>query len=202
MQGPLIDSAIFEEVRELHSDPARGYHAWSHPLALFKQWETVKDRLHDPLAVYCAILFHDVIYEPRAKDNERRSADFAEQRLKEQVPDETLRRTLDLIIATETHTIPEHVTGAEREDVSIFLDMDLSILGAPEDVFDGYEAGVRKEYSEIPEPLFREGRAKILEGFLARERLYFSDWGFASFEAKARENLARSINQLRNVTPP
>jgi predicted metal-dependent HD superfamily phosphohydrolase len=78
-----------------------------------------------------------------------------------------------------------------------FLDMDLSILGATAADFDAYEAGVRHEYREIPEALFRAGRAAILEGFLARERLYFSDWGRARFEAAARDNLKRSIARLR-----
>jgi predicted metal-dependent HD superfamily phosphohydrolase len=79
----------------------------------------------------------------------------------------------------------------------MFLDMDLSILGAPQADFDAYEAGVRHEYREVPDTAFRAGRATILEGFLARDTLYFSDWGRARFEAAARENLKRSVAALR-----
>ena len=85
--------------------------------------------------------------------------------------------------------------------MSIFLDMDLSILGASAEAFDAYEAGVRHEYRDVPEAAFRSGRAAILEGFLARDRLYLSDWGWARFEARARENLRRSIQNLRQTRP-
>ena len=80
----------------------------------------------------------------------------------------------------------------------MFLDMDLSILGASPEAFDAYEAGVRHEYREVPEEAFRNGRAAILEGFLARDFLYFSDWGRAQFERAARTNLKASIVKLRN----
>lgn len=33
---------------------------------------------------------------------------------------------------------------------------------------------------------------------LARDRLYISEWGHETFEAKARVNLARSLNTLRS----
>jgi predicted metal-dependent HD superfamily phosphohydrolase len=72
----------------------------------------------------------------------------------------------------------------------------LSILGASDAIFDAYETGVRHEYKEIPIDLFSTGRAAILQGFLARDRLYLSDWGYQRFEAKARANLARSIAAL------
>ena len=81
--------------------------------------------------------------------------------------------------------------------MAVFLDMDLSILGAAPEMFDAYEAGVRYEYREVPDKAFRNGRAAILEGFLARDFLYFSDWGRAQFEQAARTNLKASIVKLR-----
>ena len=193
----MVSEALMDEIRGLHAGPDRGYHGWSHPLALLKLHAEVEDKLNDAEAVRCAILLHDAIYEPRRKDNESRSAALAAEMLKGVVPEPTLGRTLRLIEATAHHEIPAHLPADEVADMAMFLDMDLSILGAPAEMFDAYEDGVRHEYREIPEPLFRNGRARILEGFLARERLYLSDWGHARFEARARENLARSIGQLR-----
>lgn len=194
----MLDDALIAGLRELHSGPDRGYHAWSHPVALLDLFETVRDRLNDPLAVYCAIVLHDAIYEPRARDNEARSAALAARLLDGVVPPRTLARTIRLIEATARHAIPDDLPPDEAADMAMFLDMDLSILAASPEAFDAYEAGVRHEYREVPEAAFRAGRAAILEGFLAREALYLSPWGREAFEARARVNLARSIATLRD----
>ena len=193
----MVSEALMYEIRGLHAGPDRGYHGWSHPLALLKLHAEVEDKLNDAEAVRCAILLHDAIYEPRRKDNESRSAALAAEMLKGVVPEPTLGRTLRLIEATAHHEIPAHLPADEVADMAMFLDMDLSILGAAPAVFDAYEAGVRHEYREVPEEAFRSGRAAILEGFLAREALYFSDWGRERFEVAARENLARSVTTLQ-----
>lgn len=193
----MLDEALISKIAALHSGPDRGYHSWSHPLALLRLFDETRAVLTDPLAVYCAIVLHDVIYEPRRSDNEARSAVLAQTMLKGVVPDDSLGRAIRLIEATARHAIPTDLPAAEVGDMAQFLDMDLSILAAPADMFDAYEAGVRHEYREVPEEAFRQGRAAILEGFLAREALYMSDWGQTRFEAKARENLKRSIAQLR-----
>jgi predicted metal-dependent HD superfamily phosphohydrolase len=155
--------------------------------------------LHDPFAVECAILFHDAIYEPTRTDNEQRSVALAKKMLAGVVPDDVLRRTVRLIEATQRHLVPDDLTAEETEDCRIFLDMDLSILGGDAVAFDRYEAGVRHEYRHVPETLFRQGRAAVLERFLARDPLYLSAWGRARFEAKGRENLRRSLRALREA---
>lgn len=193
----MLDDALITRIRNLHSSPDRGYHAWSHPLALLDLFEAVRSRLNDPLAVYCAIILHDAVYEPRARDNEARSAALAARLLKDVVSPETLARALRLIEATARHAIPPDLPPDEAADMAIFLDMDLSILAAEPEAFEAYEAGVRHEYREVAEEAFRAGRSAILEGFLARDALYLSPWGKAAFEAPARVNLARSIANLR-----
>jgi len=193
----MLSEAVVDEIRGLHVGPDRGYHGWSHPLALLTLHAEVEPLLHDPEAVRCAILLHDAIYEPRRADNESRSAALAARMLEGLVPDDTRARTIRLIEATARHAIPAGLSGDEAADMALFLDMDLSILGASPSDFDAYEAGVRHEYREIPEAAFRDGRAAILESFLARDALYLSDWGRARFEEAARENLKRSITTLR-----
>jgi predicted metal-dependent HD superfamily phosphohydrolase len=190
---------LIEKARRLHSGPERGYHAWSHPEALLRLLSEVRDRLHDPLAVECAIILHDAIYDPTKSDNEARSAALAREMLGGVVPANTVRRAVQLIEATERHLVPETLAADEAEDMRIFLDLDLSILGASPDAFDLYEAGVRHEYRHVPESAFRAGRARILEQFLSREWLYMSPWGRERLEAKARENLQRSLAALRNA---
>ncbi|MEO6217034.1 MAG: hypothetical protein ABIO86_13475 [Sphingomonas sp.] len=193
----MLSETLLDEIRWLHSGPDRGYHGWSHPVALLALHAEVARSMHDAEAVRCAILLHDAIYEPRRTDNENRSAALAATMLKGLVSDATLDRTIRLIEATARHTMPPGLPDDEAEDMALFLDMDLSILGAPPADFDAYEAGVRHEYREVPDDAFRLGRADILEGFLARENLYFSEWGRTQFEAAARENLKRSVTALR-----
>ncbi|MDP1736182.1 MAG: hypothetical protein Q8L23_01945 [Caulobacter sp.] len=197
-EGIVLPKALIEKIRDLHSGPRRGYHGWSHPLALIRWYELVKSRLNDPLAVYCAILLHDAVYEPRRPDNESRSAALAEELLNDVVPDASLNRTFRLIEATARHAIPPGLSVEDANDMAMFLDMDLSILAAPQAAFDAYEDGVRHEYQEVPEEAFRAGRASILEGFLERDALYMSPWGQAEFETKARANLKRSVAKLRS----
>ena len=192
-----MDAAIVAQARAFHSDPARGYHGWDHPLALLRHFESVRDSLHDPVAVEAAILFHDAIYDPKGSDNEPLSAKLAAQVLEGHVAPETLARTVRMIEATQFHALRDDISPEEAHDTAIFLDLDLSILGASPEAFDAYEEGVRKEYGFVPEAAFKAGRAAILERFLARERLYMSPWGLERFEAAARRNLERSLAALK-----
>lgn len=195
----MLAPALIERLQALHADSARGYHAWSHPQALLALMAEVREQLHDPLAVECAILLHDAIYDAGRTDNEQRSAALARELLDGVVPAKTLARTVRLIDATERHQVPPGVSADEADDARIFLDLDLSVLGAADETFDAYEAGVRHEYRHVADADFRRGRAAILAGFLARDRLFLSDWGHERFEARARANLRRSLEALRRA---
>ena len=162
----------------------------------------MRSELHDPGAIRAAILLHDAVYDARASDNETRSAALAADLLDGILPPVSLARTVRLIEATAAHAIPPGLDDDETADMARFLDMDLAILGAPDATFDRYEAGVRAEYAHVPEQAFRIGRAAILERFLARDPLFFSPWGRARFEDRARHNLRRSIAALRTHASP
>jgi predicted metal-dependent HD superfamily phosphohydrolase len=195
---PVLSPGLIDQIRRLYDEPHRRYHAWSHPQALLALLDEVRERLDDALAVECAILLHDAVYDPHRGDNEVRSVALAHDLLAGLVPDETLERTMRLIEATERHRVPESLPVDELNDMRFFLDLDLSVLGADEAAFDAYEAGVRAEYAHVTEPDFRLGRAAVLEGFLARDRLFLSEWGFNRFEAAGRANVLRSLDALRD----
>lgn len=58
----------------------------------------------------------------------------------------------------------------------------------------------------MPEDIYRLTRANVLEGFLARGRVYHTEQNSARYEAKARTNLINKIRQLlmkaHNATSP
>ena len=189
-----ISPDLLRDLRQRHAEPQRFYHDWSHIEALLGHFRSIEALVHDKQGVLHAILFHDSVYDPRGHDNERKSAAL----LVETAPPiaaTSLALARTAILATEGHTMPD-ADGEAASDIAHFLDMDLAILGADEERFDIYEGQVRREYAHVPEDAFRKGRAAVLESFSARERLYFSDWGYERFEMKARDNLARSLAVL------
>ena len=185
---------LLANLQTRHAEPQRHYHDWSHIEALLGHMRRLGDAIEDTDGVLYAILFHDAIYDPKAPDNERQSAELL-LRLAPQIAAPSLALAHRMILATEGHRLPEG-TDAEREDIAHFLDMDLAILGAGEARFDIYEGQIRREYAHVPDDAFRKGRAAVLRGFQARETLYFSEWGRDRFEGAARANIERSIARL------
>ncbi len=84
----------------------------------------------------------------------------------------------------------------DTPDQQLVVDIDLSILGAPEERFDEYEQQIRQEYSWVDEAVFRSVRGKILQEFLARPAIYSTRTFQDLLERCARANLERSIAAL------
>lgn len=192
----MIPDALRSDLTQRHAEPQRHYHSWDHIEALLGWFGQRRNHLHDPLSVELAILFHDAVYDPTRSDNEAESARLLRDADLPGVEDAVRARAVRMVEATARHEIPEGLDAPDRNDMAEFLDMDLSILGARTEVFDAYEQAIRREYAFVPEALYREARRGILQRFLEREGLYFSDWGRERFEAAARANLAASIFAL------
>ena len=190
-----VPSSILADLRKRHDEPQRHYHDWSHIEALLNHMESALDRLSDRDAVLYAILFHDAVYDPKASDNEARSAALLLD-IAPPIPERSLRTAHRMIEATAGHCLPEDLDNEAKQDCAHFLDMDLGILGAPPGRFDIYEEQIRREYAHVADDAFRTGRAKVLRHFAQRERLYFTPWGQERFERQARANLARSLAKL------
>jgi predicted metal-dependent HD superfamily phosphohydrolase len=146
----------------------------------------------NPAEVEMALWLHDVIYDPKGRGNEEKSADFAREFCREaRAGDLFERRVGELILATKHNTAPA------SEDARLVVDIDLAIFGQGEERLWRYEREVREEYGFVPEEVFRSKRAEILGMFLKRDRIYSTDFFFAKYEGQARENLTKSIAKLR-----
>ena len=185
--------ALGAEVIARLSEPHRAYHNGHHILALLRHAGDARAMLADPFAVQLAIWFHDIIYDPRASDNEAQSAALAQARLSGLPNAVTVVPAVTAMIeATARHQVP---AGAPA-DCALFLDFDLSILGSAPDAYRVYAAAIRAEYAHVPEDAYRTGRAKVLETFLKRDVLYQTVYGRDRWEQQARKNVAMERDEL------
>jgi predicted metal-dependent HD superfamily phosphohydrolase len=187
---------VYEEVVARYAEAQRRYHTPRHLEECFDVLDAVRGEAERPAEVELALWFHDAVYDTRRHDNERRSAEWARSvadhaGLGTQVGE----RVAALIMATRHDATP---VGA---DSGVLVDVDLSILGAEALRFDEYERDVRAEYDWVPEAVFRRERRKILEQILGRERIYSTQRMRESHEARARENLRRSLATLARRKP-
>lgn len=191
---PLIHAALKGELAALYEMGDRHYHGTAHVEALLALAREYRGLLADPEAVEAAIWLHDAVYDSRANDNESRSAALAREKLAGRTDAPRLERIAAMIEATATHMLPE--LADPRRDAALFLDMDLSVLGADPDVFDAYEQAVRREYGWVPEPAWIAGRGAMLKKFLARPHIFHTQEFQTRFEKQARANIQRSLKAL------
>ena len=193
---PLIDEPLKQELSAFYRAQDRHYHNLAHIEAMLALAGDYRGSLGDPEAIEAAIWFHDAIYDSKAKDNEAQSAALAEKRLAGRADPSRLNRISAMIVATATHQVPPFDDATATRDASLFLDMDLSILGAAPDAFDAYEYAVRREYGWVEEPMWRAGRSAVLKSFLARPHIFHTEEFRQRFEPQARENMTRSLQAL------
>jgi predicted metal-dependent HD superfamily phosphohydrolase len=182
---------VFERLLTAYSEPARAYHTTQHITECLEQFDLASHLASHSGEVQAALWFHDAIYDPRSDQNEERSAAWAREVLAEAGgASPLLLRVRDLVLATR------HSREPQTADARLTVDIDLSILGSATPRFDEYEAQVRREYSWVPDPEFREARMKILRTFLARPFIYATGFFRERLESGARSNLARSLSRL------
>ncbi|WP_447743281.1 HD domain-containing protein [Variovorax boronicumulans] len=182
------DDALRLELQRRYGEPQRHYHTMQHLgecLAWFDREQALAER---PGEVALALWFHDAIYDVHSHDNEARSADWARQAMQAAgASDASAERVHALVMATRHDAVPE---GRNAE---LLIDIDLSILGAERARFDEYERQVHAEYGFVPEEIRLPRRRAILQRFLDRPAIYATPRMHALLEARARENLQRSI---------
>src|SRR5262249_27241910 len=163
-----------------YGEPHRAYHTLRHLEECFAWFERVRGLARNPGEVALALFFHDAIYDPRAHDNEAKSAALAASVLRRCGASAAEPAVRKLILATKHDAVPD------EWDACLLVDIDLSILGAGRDRFDEYESQVRREYAWVAEPDFRSGRRAILQAFLARPFVYATAFFRQQLEAAAR----------------
>jgi predicted metal-dependent HD superfamily phosphohydrolase len=191
-----VDGAVAREggrmLADAHGEPHRAYHGLTHLAECFVLTDAMADLATDERTdVELAIWFHDIVYDPRASDNELRSAVIA---------GEWLGRAGCAVRADAVRALIE-MTAGHRVDrptaaVAAVHDADLGILGAAPDRYREYARQIRTEYAHVPDEAYAAGRTAVLRGFLALEHLYLRPDVRAEREARARANLRAELATL------
>ncbi len=200
---PLDDRAkgrLFDEM----SKPDRLYHSVGHLELLWRRHRLYSGRvgLSDPAIdtlVACAIAYHDSVYDHSRSDNEDRSAEFwLRASAGSAVDDEDRQWVAQTIRATKDHLAyapGAEAAGAEarlRERARAWvLDLDLTPLGEPSDVFDENTKLLRAESERLSDEAWEASMLVFRRRFLAAPRIYRFPELAAIFESAARRNLAR-----------
>lgn len=206
------DAGAFAVLDAAYREPHRAYHTWGHIADILAKLDRHADLAVWPDAVAAAAFWHDAVYatldgagQPRSDpENVRDSAELFLRHAKFDAV--TRAAAYDIIMATASHmkarARTEHYPGFSR-DLDFFLDLDLSSLAAPWPVFEKNLGDIRFEFNWIPESEFREGRAKMLESFLAGgDQLFRLPQTRALWLADARANLQRATSLLGETAPP
>lgn len=181
----------YEELVRHYCEPHRAYHNCQHLEECLQMRRLLNAACHAPAEVDLALWFHDAIYDPLRSDNELRSAQWLDDVARDSgLGDETRRTLYGLIMVTR------HDGAPASADEAVLVDTDLAILGASAERFEEYDRQVRREYRYVPLFVYRRKRRQVLEGFLARERIYTTAPYFDAFEQQARANLASAIARI------
>lgn len=184
-QKPQADF-ILDETLQAYADEARAYHTLTHIADCLQKLEPYKDR-SDYRELWLALLWHDLVYDTHATDNEEQSADRASDYM--WLLGLSKRWTVSrLILATKTHK-------PEQEDEALVCDIDMSILAEDAEVYDAYSEGIAKEYGWVDAEAYRTGRARVLETLMGDGQV-FRHPDFVHLSAKAVVNMSAERQRL------
>lgn len=183
-RGAGLPATALPDILKRYAEPHRVYHNLNHIKAVL---DRIAECTKPSPELIAAAILHDVIYDPRRNDNEEQSAAYAEEIL----TPERSSRVKELILFTKTHDAPEG-----DEEAAALLDADLAVLAGYEQDYDSYAQGIRLEYWHVEPDAYREGRRKVLEGFLLRPRIFRLAENFDIYEETARANIQREISDL------
>ena len=184
-----IKEAIFQDLVDTHSASARYYHNLNHVRYLLNLSVEAKPIAECLTVIQLAAWFHDYVYNPQASDNEIKSAIYAVQTLRElNIAPEVIESVRSIILSTQ-----QHQPVIDTADCLIFLDLDLAILGASFGEYKKYALAIRQEYGWLSDRDYQQGRTRVLADFIAREKIYLTNYFYCRLEKTARVNLAAEM---------
>lgn len=184
---------VGEDLVARWSQPHRRYHNLEHLARVLDGVDEFGGHADDLAAVRFAAWFHDAVYDCSASTNEEMSAQLAEAELPPLgIPDRRVAEVARLVRLTKGHEV-----DSDDRNGAVLCDADLAVLGGAPREYAVYTQAIRAEYADIPDELFRSGRAQILRSLLELPALFRTAVARERYEVPARENLAAEISVLQ-----
>ena len=188
--GVASDEGDYRRVRRSWSGIGRHYHTLTHLNACLRELDGARELATRAGEVELALWFHDAIYRSWRRDNEHQSAALAARVLRA-ASVECVERIRQMVLATS------HREEGFAGDTALVVDIDLSILGQPPEIYAQFERAIRREYWWVSRAKYVAGRTAVLQKFLGRRAVYQHDRFFERYEKQARANIAGAIEQLK-----
>lgn len=190
-------AAIYRVLTRFYGQPHRHYHTLAHvddclrEADVFQAAEPAFLTAEMWCAVELALWFHDVIHQPRAEDNEERSADvFDAIASAAMVPPPFIAAVRRLILATKLDSPSPTV------EEQVIIDCDLSSLGYAPALFRRSGVAIRKEYGFVSDEDFAETRRATFLRLSQRPGIFRTEFMRQRYEQQARANLAAALDHL------
>ena len=186
--GPILEKYA-SIIETMYSESHRYYHTLSHIEEMLGLLVVYEQCIQDINAVVFAILFHDIVYQPTSSTNEEDSATLFMVFAREaEIETGLANKVRDYIIETKKH----HVAESSDEDLKIFIDFDMAVLGRPIEQYQEYAKQIRKEYIHVPSDEYCRKRAEFLSSVLAdsTSTTYASDLFKSLKEQQSKDNMS------------
>ncbi len=195
-----VSENIITDIQHYYNEPHRSYHSWNHIIQGIKDFKSIEDSkiFNISMDMKIAWLFHDIIYLPfninTGVSNEELSIKFLEfyNTTKMKLPLNLIEESKKLIKATEEH-------NSFDEKSAIFLDVDMSYLGAEYNLFLKIREKVRQEYSNYSDIDFAKGTINFYKTMLRKNNIFQSNYGIEKFEEFARNNMLLDLKNQEKV---
>ncbi|XP_050538236.1 uncharacterized protein LOC126903787 isoform X2 [Daktulosphaira vitifoliae] len=192
----------FNKLIDHYTSPKRQCHGLNDLYNCLKHYESSKEFLKNPNAVFLALLFRHFEYDPKdtncSEVNINHFKKFAdESKLCNDLCDEVI----SLLKVASINSTDEHkIEGCfGYDDTHYFLDIDMAVLGMSPTEYKNYINQVRKEYDFLDENSYKDLRLKILENFLQIPNIYATEFFRQKYELAARSNIQKEINVYKTI---
>jgi predicted metal-dependent HD superfamily phosphohydrolase len=183
----------FDHLITHYSTINRFYHNLQHIHNLLLLQQQYAEEIKDHDTIGFAIFYHDLVYDVMKNDNEEESALAAGRFLQQtNVPVTQAEKVMAYIRATKSHD-----GNSPDNDLLLFLDFDMAILGSSAGEYQQYVQQIRLEYNSYNDTAYNMGRSKVLQHFLQMPHIYSTETFRNKYEQQARENINAELAALK-----
>ncbi|MCC6194899.1 MAG: hypothetical protein IT518_10575 [Burkholderiales bacterium] len=180
---------VYAGLRDRLNAPGRYFHNLRHIDECLARFDEVAPLLVDRDAVELALWFHDAVYEPGNRDNERASAQLFLDLSAGALP-RFRWRVCTLILTTRRVRTPR------SNDCKFIDDIDLAGFGLPWKEFMRNGESLRREFAHQNDAEYYRGLSAFLHSLHRRPRFFRTDHFAHRLEKRAAANLHRALDEI------